>query len=65
MRVAGIRRAGDPVEVIETGEPRPLAGGEVLLAVMAAGVGNWDEFIRVGGWDVGADADRPGRAARP
>jgi NADPH:quinone reductase-like Zn-dependent oxidoreductase len=54
MRVAGIRRAGDPVEVIETGEPRPLAGGEVLLEVMAAGVGNWDEFIRVGGWDVGA-----------
>ena len=54
MRVAGIRRAGDPVEVIETREPRPLADGEVLLEVMAAGVGNWDEFIRVGGWDVGA-----------
>ena len=54
MRVAGIRRAGDPVEVIEVGEPRPLAGDEVLLEVMAAGVGNWDEFIRVGGWDVGA-----------
>jgi NADPH:quinone reductase-like Zn-dependent oxidoreductase len=54
MQVAGIRRSGAPVEVIETGEPRPLAGGEVLLEVMAAGVGNWDEFIRVGGWDVGA-----------
>ena len=54
MRVAGIRRAGDPVEVIEVGEPRPLAGDEVLLEVRAAGVGNWDEFIRVGGWDVGA-----------
>jgi NADPH:quinone reductase-like Zn-dependent oxidoreductase len=25
----------------------------VLLEVMAAGVGNWDEFVRVGGWDVG------------
>jgi NADPH:quinone reductase-like Zn-dependent oxidoreductase len=36
------------------GEPRPLADGEVLLEVMAAGVGNWDEFVRVGGWDVGA-----------
>jgi NADPH:quinone reductase-like Zn-dependent oxidoreductase len=45
---------GAPVEMIETGEPRPLAGDEVLLEVMAAGVGNWDEFIRVGGWDVGA-----------
>ena len=54
MRVAGIGRVGAPVELIEVGEPRPLAGDEVLLEVMAAGVGNWDEFIRVGGWDVGA-----------
>jgi NADPH:quinone reductase-like Zn-dependent oxidoreductase len=54
MRVAGIGRVGAPVEVIETGEPRPLTGDEVLLEVMAAGVGNWDEFGRVGGWDVGA-----------
>jgi NADPH:quinone reductase-like Zn-dependent oxidoreductase len=54
MRVAGIGRVGAPVEVIETGAPRPLAGDEVLLEVMAAGVGNWDEFVRVGGWDVGA-----------
>jgi NADPH:quinone reductase-like Zn-dependent oxidoreductase len=54
MLVAGIRRAGAPVEVIETDEPRPLAGDEVLLEVAAAGVGNWDEFVRVGGWDVGA-----------
>ena len=53
MQVAGIGRVGAPVEVIETGEPRPLAGDEVLLEVMAAGVGNWDEFVRVGGWDVG------------
>jgi NADPH:quinone reductase-like Zn-dependent oxidoreductase len=54
MRVAGIRRTGAPVGVIEVGEPRPLGGDEVLLEVRAAGVGNWDEFIRVGGWDVGA-----------
>jgi NADPH:quinone reductase-like Zn-dependent oxidoreductase len=26
----------------------------VQLEVMAAGVGNWDEFVRTGGWDVGA-----------
>jgi hypothetical protein len=56
MLVAGIGRVGAPVEVFETGEPRPPAGDEVLLAVMAAGVGNWDEFVRVGGWDVGAAA---------
>jgi hypothetical protein len=54
MLVAGIGRVGAPVEVFETGEPRPPAGDEVLLDVMAAGVGNWDEFVRVGGWDVGA-----------
>jgi NADPH:quinone reductase-like Zn-dependent oxidoreductase len=25
----------------------------VIIAVRAAGVGNWDEIVRVGGWDVG------------
>jgi NADPH:quinone reductase-like Zn-dependent oxidoreductase len=50
MQVAGIRRIGDRVEIIEVGELRPLADDEVL----AAGVGNWDEFVRTGGWDVGA-----------
>jgi NADPH:quinone reductase-like Zn-dependent oxidoreductase len=54
MRVAGIRRLGAQVEMIEVGEPRPLAGDEVLLEVRAAGVANWDEFVRTGGWDVGA-----------
>ena len=54
MQVAGIRRVGAPVEMIEVGEPRPLARDEVLVEVEAAGVGNWDEFVRTGGWDVGA-----------
>ena len=54
MQVAGIRRIGAQVEMIEVGEPRPLAGDEVLLEVTAAGVANWDEFVRTGGWDVGA-----------
>jgi NADPH:quinone reductase-like Zn-dependent oxidoreductase len=54
MRVAGIRRVGRQVEMIEVAEPRPLAGDEVLLEVKAAGVANWDEFVRTGGWDVGA-----------
>ena len=26
----------------------------MLLEVRAAGVGNWDEFVRPGGWHVGA-----------
>ena len=54
MQVAGIREVGDRVELIDVDEPRPLAADEVLLEVMAAGVGNWDEFTRTGGWDVGA-----------
>jgi NADPH:quinone reductase-like Zn-dependent oxidoreductase len=54
MQVVGIRRIGDRVEIIEVGEPRPLADDEVLLEVTAADVGNWDEFVRTGGWDVGA-----------
>jgi NADPH:quinone reductase-like Zn-dependent oxidoreductase len=54
MQVAGIRRIGDRVEIIEVDELGPLAGDEVLLEVRAAGVGNWDEFVRTGGWDVGA-----------
>jgi NADPH:quinone reductase-like Zn-dependent oxidoreductase len=52
---------GARVEMIEAGEPRPLAGDEVLLEVRAAVlevraavVGNWDEFVRTGGWNVGA-----------
>jgi NADPH:quinone reductase-like Zn-dependent oxidoreductase len=54
MQVAGIHRIGDRVEMIEVGEPRALADDEVLLEVRAAGVGNWDEFVRTGGWDTGA-----------
>jgi Zn-dependent alcohol dehydrogenase len=56
MQVAGIRRVGARIEVIEVGGPRPLASDEVLVEVKAAGVGNWDEFVRSGGWDSGARA---------
>lgn len=53
MQVAGIGRMGAPVELIEVAEPRSLAADEVLIEVAAAGVANWDEFTRTGGWDVG------------
>ena len=53
MHVAGIRRVGDRVEMMDVGEPRALASDEVLLQVRAAGVANWDEFVRTGSWDVG------------
>jgi len=51
--VAGIRHIGGDVEMIDMPAPRPLADDEVLIRVMAAGVGNWDEIVRTGGWDVG------------
>ena len=53
MQVAGIRELGGPVEVLDVPDPRPLAADEVLIAVKAAGIGNWDEIVRTGGWDVG------------
>jgi NADPH:quinone reductase-like Zn-dependent oxidoreductase len=54
MLVAGIRRTGGDVGMIDVPGPRPLAADEVLIQVRAAGVGNWDEFARTGGWDVGS-----------
>ncbi|HEY1644637.1 MAG TPA: NADP-dependent oxidoreductase [Streptosporangiaceae bacterium] len=53
MRAAGVRRAGGEIELLELPAPRPLRAGEVLIEVRAAGVGNWDEFVRAGGWDTG------------
>jgi len=53
VQVAGISRVGAPVEMIEVADPRPLADDEVLIEVRAAGAGDWNEFVRTGGWDVG------------
>lgn len=53
MRVAGIERFGGVVQSLEVAEPRRLREGEVLIEVKAAGVGNWDDIVRVGDWDVG------------
>jgi NADPH:quinone reductase-like Zn-dependent oxidoreductase len=54
VRAAGVRRFGDPVELLELPEPRPLRPDEVLIDVRACGIGNWDEIVRSGGWDLGA-----------
>ena len=56
MQVAGVRELGGPVEVFDLPDPRPLTSDEVLIAVKAAGIGNWDEIVRTGDWDVGASA---------
>ncbi len=53
MRAAGIRQSGGPIESFQLSEPRSLASDEVLIAVKAAGVANWDEIARTGGWDLG------------
>ena len=53
VRAAGIETYGGEVALLELPEPPPLGAGEVLIEVKAAGVGNWDEIVRTGGWDVG------------
>ena len=53
MRAAGIRRYGAPVEFFELPGPGELRPDEVLLEVRGAGVGNWDDIARTGGWDLG------------
>ncbi len=53
MRAAGVRHIGGAVELLELAEPRALRADEILLDVRACGVGNWDEFVRTGGWDTG------------
>lgn len=55
MRVAGIDRFGGavmPLRLAALPEPGP---DEVLFDVRAAGVGNWDDIVRTGGWDVGQE----------
>ncbi|HET9115295.1 MAG TPA: NADP-dependent oxidoreductase [Gaiellaceae bacterium] len=56
MRAAGITAVGEPVEILEVHEPAPPGAGEVLIDVAAAGVGNWDELVRIGSWQIGGPA---------
>jgi Zn-dependent alcohol dehydrogenase len=48
MRAAGITALGEPVEVFEVDELATPAAGDVLIDVVAAGIGNWDELVRIG-----------------
>src|SRR5437588_2171848 len=56
MRAAGITALGEPVEIFEVDELATPAAGEVLIDVAAAGIGNWDELVRIGSWQVGGPA---------
>jgi NADPH:quinone reductase-like Zn-dependent oxidoreductase len=53
MRAAGIERFGGDVRLLELAAPRAPEPDEVVISVRAAGVANWDEFVRTGQWDVG------------
>ena len=53
MRAAGITAIGGPVEIIDVDEPASPAADEVLIDVVAAGVANWDELVRIGSWQIG------------
>jgi NADPH:quinone reductase-like Zn-dependent oxidoreductase len=56
MQAAGITALGGPVEIIEVDELAPPSDDEVLIDVAAAGIGNWDELVRIGSWRVGGPA---------
>jgi NADPH:quinone reductase-like Zn-dependent oxidoreductase len=53
MRAAGVREFGGDIQPLELPDPRRPQAGEVLIEVHAAGVGNWDEYVRTGSWDTG------------
>ena len=53
MQAAGIERFGGEVRMLELAAPGPPAPDELVISVRAAGVANWDEFVRSGQWDVG------------
>lgn len=53
MKVAGVRVLGGPVEQLELPDPPEPGDGEVLIDVHAAGIGNWEDLVRTGAWDVG------------
>jgi NADPH:quinone reductase-like Zn-dependent oxidoreductase len=56
MRAAGITALGEPVEILEVDELASPAADEVLIDVAAAGIGNWDELVRIGSWQIGGPA---------
>src|SRR5919201_3302275 len=53
MRAAGIDAFGGDVHTLELAAPGSPAPDELVISVRAAGVGNWDEIVRVGKWGVG------------
>ena len=55
MRAAGVERFGGEVRMVDLAAPLSPAPDELVISVRAAGVANWDEFVRSGQWDVGRE----------
>jgi NADPH:quinone reductase-like Zn-dependent oxidoreductase len=53
MQGAGIDAFGGEVQMLKLAAPGSPAPDELVISVRAAGAANWDEFVRVGEWDVG------------
>jgi NADPH:quinone reductase-like Zn-dependent oxidoreductase len=53
MQAVGIEAFGGEVQMLELAAPGSPAPDELMISVRAAGVGNWEEIVRVGDWDVG------------
>jgi len=54
VRGCGVRSAGGRLELLELPSPKAPGPGEVVLAVQAAGMGQWDGLLHIpGGWEVG------------
>lgn len=51
----GVSTPGGAVEVLDLPDPRQPGEGELVLDVIAAGVGPWDALLHTGGWDVGLE----------
>ncbi|SCF09088.1 NADPH:quinone reductase [Micromonospora purpureochromogenes] len=49
----GVRAANGALEILDLPDPRQPDAGELVLEVVAAGIGPWDALLHTGGWDVG------------
>ena len=53
MAACGVADPSGPVQSLLLARPPAPGPGEILIDVLAAGVGPWDRLLYSGGWDVG------------
>jgi NADPH:quinone reductase-like Zn-dependent oxidoreductase len=53
MTACGVAEPSGPIQSLRLPRPPSPGPGEILLDVLAAGVGPWDRLLPSGGWDVG------------